>query len=333
MARPTNAMPIDQVDSSESSASQSNEVRLLKHSWARTIKMKKFSILKDQLTSTNPMINTIGLHGITRKIDSYTNCDEFLADIDALVRSYSLKFSAQPDAKGVVAALAELCHRDVRSIRTCSDCFEYWANDSQNYFTKVCTKPHLIVYAKVDGCRKFWPAKVMSVNGNMVNVEFFGDHTQDDVRAEKCVLYTRHTLRRKNASPFNDAILELDGHIKNIEEKFGPMCRASSKITLDPKNVEKQLMTMIPGAFKRSPDVERAASNEAQPNVDEPGESLGNVPTSNRLPLNDESNGIRMQSGQGGLGQKRSAPLRNEETASAVKKATTAHGYVALTAN
>ena len=59
--------------------------------------------------------------------------------------------SAQPDAKEVVDALAELCHRNVKSIRTCAECFQYWAEDPQNYFTKVCTKPHLLVYAKALG--------------------------------------------------------------------------------------------------------------------------------------------------------------------------------------
>lgn len=57
------------------------------------------------------------------------------------------------------------------------------------------------------GSKKFWPAKAMAVNGNMVNVEYFGDHTQDDIPAAKCILYTRHSTQFKKSTPFNDAIL------------------------------------------------------------------------------------------------------------------------------
>lgn len=55
----------------------------------------QFSFLKDPLALSNPMVNTIGLQGIARKIDSYTNCDAFLTDIDTLVHIYSLAFDSK----------------------------------------------------------------------------------------------------------------------------------------------------------------------------------------------------------------------------------------------
>lgn len=115
---------------------------------------------------------------------------------------FKISISAQPLVKEVVDQLSELCHRDVRSIHTCPECFEYWAIDPNDYFTKVCAKPHLIVYAKAEG-HKLWPAKVMSINGNMVNVEFFGEHSQADVLAKHCVLYPkrRPVVEGKKSSP------------------------------------------------------------------------------------------------------------------------------------
>lgn len=119
---------------------------------------------------------------------------------------FKILITAQPLVKEVIDQLSELCHRDVRSIRTCPECFEYWANDPNDYFTKVCAKPHLIVYAKAEG-HKFWPAKVMSVNGNLVNVEFFGEHSQADVPAKLCILYPkRRPVESKKSTPIMVAL-------------------------------------------------------------------------------------------------------------------------------
>lgn len=39
-----------------------------------------------------------------------------------------------------------------------------------------------------------WPAKVMAIENDMVNVEFFGDHTQDEVLADSCFLFSTNDL-------------------------------------------------------------------------------------------------------------------------------------------
>lgn len=126
---------------------------------------------------------------------------------------------------------------------------------------------------------------------------------------------------------------ELDVHIKNIEEKFGELSPATAKITIDPKNVEKQRMAMFPRAFNRSEDDQRVASNKAQLNFNTIGESSSNAATSNDTPSNDELNESRMQEGgldhsrRGRLGQKRQAdgihPLRDNEKSSSTKKIAT----------
>ena len=50
-----------------------------------------------------------------------------------------------------VHSLREQCKRDVKSIQACSDCFEYWMDDHDDYFTRVCSVPHLLIYAKMRG--------------------------------------------------------------------------------------------------------------------------------------------------------------------------------------
>lgn len=54
----------------------------------------------------------------------------------------------------------------------------------------------------------FWPAKLMSIDGQMVNVRFFGDHTHADVPATNCFLYSGHNpdKRRSATTAYNSAI-------------------------------------------------------------------------------------------------------------------------------
>lgn len=43
----------------------------------------------------------------------------------------------------------------------------------------------------------YWPAKVMSIDRNAVNVRFFGDHTHARGSAANCLLYTQRNPNRK----------------------------------------------------------------------------------------------------------------------------------------
>lgn len=88
--------------------------------------------------------------------------------------------------------------------------------------------------------------------------------------------------------------------------------------------MENQLKDMIPGAFKKkNPSDQRAALNKDQPNGNKCDESE-DVPISNRMPLNNEPVGIRMQASRSTPSQKRKAeqkqPLENEENSTPTKK-------------
>ncbi|XP_055306126.1 zinc finger MYND domain-containing protein 11-like [Sitodiplosis mosellana] len=297
-------------------ASRQNELRLLKHSLNHIMKMKEFNILKESVKSSNQMMNTVGLAGIASKFDSYSSCSEFLVDIKLLAQSYSIHFAMEPGVKNVVDTLTELCHRNVNSIKTCAECFEHWLNDPSNYFMMVCSRPHLIVYAKVEGF-PYWPSKVMSIKGNMANVAFFGDHTQADVPVNKCILYAkRNPIQNARPSEFTSALQELNVHIKEIEKRFGSFCPVDSKLLLDPQVMERQLIAMIPGAFGRcstssmsaESHKQRTVSTEVQQGASKPNEAAQNVreiSNAGIMPLMATANVTSSQSNQGQSSQKR----------------------------
>ncbi|XP_031636692.1 protein kinase C-binding protein 1-like isoform X2 [Contarinia nasturtii] len=245
---------VRQIQTSSKSAAlqlHKNQLRLLKYSLINIMQMEEYNILKNGISSPHSMVSTIGLNGIARKFDSYANVDEFLADIKALVRSYYIHFGTEGGVKHVINRLSELCHRDVKSIRTCPECFENWATDHDNYFVKVCTKPHLIIFSKGTHF-PYWPAKLMSITGAMANVVFFGDHTQDDVPVTQCILYAqRNPIQSAQTDEFNNALMELNVHIRNVVEKFGSFNPTESKVMLNAQMLEQSLMSMFPGAYKQ----------------------------------------------------------------------------------
>lgn len=99
------------------------------------------------------------------------------------------------DVQEAAKILKDEWSNEFKEIRVCIDCYYSWLKSENNddHFTLVCTKPHLLVYVqelKKDGSR-WWPAKVLSVNGNdMVTISCFGDHLRADYKFGQCILYS-----------------------------------------------------------------------------------------------------------------------------------------------
>lgn len=122
--------------------------------------------------------------------------------------------------------------------------------------------------------------KVMSIDNSThtVNVEFFGDHTQDDISIDNCYLFSNDlmTKNRKKNNDLNKALKlgllftcfpafhaknihfeyhkktfilqELKVYITNIEHKYGPMHPAVGKVCMNGHS-EQATKEMFPGAY------------------------------------------------------------------------------------
>lgn len=66
----------------------------------------------------------------------------------------------------------------------------------------MCSKPHLLVFVKVDGF-PIWPAKLFSVDDEKMtgNIECFGDYLEDDVPLERCYLYSTGIRHETSTDP------------------------------------------------------------------------------------------------------------------------------------
>lgn len=173
----------------------------------------------------NSTIQTVGLRGIREKFDIYNNAEEYISDIKNLASVYarhsglnniawdqnnnehstimSILITDDEEVEIATREFKKECLHDVKCIRECVECFQNWINDHQEYFVKACNFPHLLVLAKF-GHFPHWPAKVMSVLGDKVSVEFFGDHTRADVSDNDCYLYRKP--RTSKDPPFKAAV-------------------------------------------------------------------------------------------------------------------------------
>lgn len=90
--------------------------------------------------------------------------------------------------------------KELDIVKMCTDCYRNANIREMGWFTRVCRKPHLIVWTK--RCDyNYWPAKVMSTNGEEVMVQFFGNHTKSIVSAAStCFLYSDKNPGHTNVS-------------------------------------------------------------------------------------------------------------------------------------
>lgn len=98
--------------------------------------------------------------------------------------------------------LLDYLTKEIDIAKKCTDCYRNANIGEMGWFTRVCRKPHLIVWAK--RCdSNYWPGKVMSINGEEVMVQFFGNHTTTSVpAASSCFLYSNDNPHHTNVSSY-----------------------------------------------------------------------------------------------------------------------------------
>lgn len=108
-----------------------------------------------------------------------------------------------------VQLLLESIDGEIDMIKECIECYFNACKYPTQSFTMVCTKPHLIIWAKVKGF-SYWPAKIKSIKGEEVNVNFFGDYTCAVVPAKNCCLYSKLSPKSPSkSSPMYKAALKV----------------------------------------------------------------------------------------------------------------------------
>lgn len=145
-------------------------------------------------SDTHAVVQPSHLNQIIHKVEhsEYRNTRAFLSDIKCIHHNVHKK----NDEIGIKAAnlLLSFTMEEMLSIDTCADCHLNANLYPNTWFSMVCNKPHLLIWAKLSGFN-FWPAKLLSTQGEKVCVRFFGhEHGRANIPAKDCSLYLKHWI-------------------------------------------------------------------------------------------------------------------------------------------
>ena len=77
---------------------------------------------------------------------------------------------------GIARALLKIARHEMAEIEICSECYLRSAQPvSADWFAEPCSLPHTLCWAKMKGYQP-WPAKVLRIVNDEVDVRFFGQH-------------------------------------------------------------------------------------------------------------------------------------------------------------
>ncbi|XP_063709073.1 E3 SUMO-protein ligase RanBP2-like [Culicoides brevitarsis] len=182
------------------------------------------------------------------KAKKYKSIEAFHSDAKWLLFNCAVlpsKLRFLPNAK----SLLKVCRQEILEIETCFECY-FKANTDADWFTDVCSSPHILLWAKLRGF-PYWPAKAMSVNAasGQVNVRFFGAHDRAWINVKDCYLYSKEDPNGTNPKKQNDiaeCIKEVNSHIEKLSETFNGFVHAPLRTPYDPTREAEQLKQLLP---------------------------------------------------------------------------------------
>ncbi|XP_065093180.1 MYND-type zinc finger-containing chromatin reader ZMYND8 isoform X2 [Ochlerotatus camptorhynchus] len=230
----------------------------LKFAMKRMQQLKGSSILnpldKEQFPNYDHFVtNHIDLTTLQNNVtdQKYNSTEAFQADISWIVHNATI-YPVNNKLLAIAKGLMKICKQEINEIEACNECY-FNANTSKTWFTEVCSKPHLLVWAKLKGF-PFWPAKLMSVNVNqLADVRFFGDHDRAWVPIKECFLFcdkdpNTKLQRRTNMA---ECMREAETYIAKLKKKFGNFSYAEFRTQIEPGKLDEHLEAMIPGVLKK----------------------------------------------------------------------------------
>ncbi|XP_030565716.1 protein kinase C-binding protein 1 isoform X2 [Drosophila novamexicana] len=199
-------------------------------------------------------VNPVNFESLAERIKNraFHSVDEFLSEVKWMQHNALILDSGDIKVEQASKAVVKVCRQEANEIDTCAECYLN-ANSSDEWFVKVCTQPHLLLWAKLKGF-PYWPAKAMGAGPNaVVNVRFFGKHDRANVPVKDCFLYSAKDpntqTSRRSARDLAECIREVEVHIENIKTKIGCFNYAPYRMPYDPQEEQQQLEQMMPGVI------------------------------------------------------------------------------------
>ncbi|XP_050079310.1 protein kinase C-binding protein 1 [Anopheles maculipalpis] len=189
--------------------------------------------------------------------NAYKSPEAFMDDVGWIVHNMSI----YPDNLNILKKARLLHKRAKQEMDEMDPCYECYKNDNtlaEDRFREPCSKPHLLVWAKMKGY-PYWPGKLMAINANnQAFVRYFGTHDRSWISVKECYLFSQRDLNphkqnlKIRLALYAISVEEVTHHIAQLREQFTTFNYGSFKEAVDPSRFEEHQRTMFPGAFLKN---------------------------------------------------------------------------------
>ncbi|XP_052902257.1 uncharacterized protein LOC128309819 [Anopheles moucheti] len=187
----------------------------------------------------------------------YKAPEEFLADMSWIVHNMSI----YPDKVMLLKqarAMQKKAKNEIDEMEPCYECYIYANTRSEQWFTEPCSKPHLLVWAKLRGF-PYWPGKLYMLNtNNQAYVRFFATHDRSWMSVKDCFLYCKQdpnpskNWKNKITVSLAQSVTDIEQHITRLQEQFRTFNYAPFMELVDPSRFEEQQRAMLPVAYHKN---------------------------------------------------------------------------------
>ncbi|CAF4459376.1 unnamed protein product [Rotaria socialis] len=177
------------------------------------------------------IIHPMDLETIEKNVDlkKYTSTDAFIADVKWIIHNSQSKFTT------VARALIKIARHEMTEIEICAECYLRSAQPLiPDWFAEPCRIPHTLCWAKMKGYQS-WPAKVLRIVNDEVDVRFFGQHDRAWVSINNCFVLSKEypgSEKKKSNNNFERSLTELQAHIDRLKTFYGSFTYAPPQTPL-----------------------------------------------------------------------------------------------------
>ncbi|CAF0912721.1 unnamed protein product [Adineta ricciae] len=181
------------------------------------------------------IVHPLSLENIQKNIQlkKYNSTAAFLSDIKWIL--HNMLHLEHSKVTNNARVLVKNSYHEVTEIHICPECYLRSAQlVAADWFTIPCAIPHTLCWAKMKSYQS-WPAKVLRIVNDQVDVRFFGTHNRAWVPISNCFVLSKDypgSLRRKSDAKFDKSLSELETHVNRLKKLYGDFTYAPPQTLL-----------------------------------------------------------------------------------------------------
>ncbi|CAF2388618.1 unnamed protein product [Rotaria sp. Silwood2] len=172
------------------------------------------------------IIHPMDLETIEKNINlkKYRSTEEFINDIKWIVHNSIIYNGNQSKLTNIARTFLRIARHEMKEIELCSECYlRSTQSISTDWFTRPCSIPHTLCWAKMKSYQP-WPAKVLRIVNDEVDVRFFGQHDRAWIPLHNCFVLSKEypgSEKKKSNTNFEKSFTELQIHIDQLKKLYG----------------------------------------------------------------------------------------------------------------